>query len=311
MDKDIIPDLIKQVNKKNLLDNLFYLAKDPLSYRKFSYTVPGHSKNSLYEADDFIQSKLESCGYRIEKEGSKVQAFGRDISKPKSHQYASPLPNSPWHIAYDLYAKKTGHTYPDEIILVISHKDSPSWVDSPGAYDNAVGTIGNMEIARVLNGYQSQRSIWFVFCNEEHGPWTSITIANNAKDRGDNLIAIFNLDTIGGKSKEESETGVKTNVTLYTNDEGEKIADLMAEVNLIYKIGLTQRKYRRKKPGDDDGSFIKAGYKMAVANFGSYPYADPNYHSEEDIPELVDIQNVRMATQSTLAAILKIDKEGI
>jgi len=50
---------------------------------------------------------------------------------------------------------------------------------------------------------------------------------------------------------------------------------------------------------------------LAVANFGSYPYADPNYHDEGDIPELVDIQNIKMTTQAILAAILRIDKEGI
>jgi len=311
MNLDTISDLIKMVSEKNLKDNLFYLAKDPLPYRKLNYTIPGHSRNTLYEADDFIEDKLKKYGCKVEKEGVKVQAFGRDITKPKIHQFAHPPLNSPWYTAYNLYVKKKGKTYPDEIILIVSHKDSQSWVDSPGAYDNVSGTISNMEIARILANYESERSLWFLFCNEEHTPWTSVTAANNAKSRGDNLIVIFNLDCVGGKSKEEAETGVKTNVTLYTTDEGEKIADLMEKVNSIYKIRLIQRKYRRKIPGDDDSSFIKAGYPMAVANFGSYPYADPNYHDEKDIPELVDIQNIKMTTQAILAAILRIDKEGI
>ena len=50
---------------------------------------------------------------------------------------------------------------------------------------------------------------------------------------------------------------------------------------------------------------------MAVANFGSYPYADPKYHDEGDIPERVDLVNLRMATQINLAVILKIDMGGI
>ncbi len=311
MDKDIIANFIEQVNQKKLSDNLFYLAKNPLPYRKLNYTVPGHSKNSLYETDDFIQVKLESWRYKVEKESGKVQAYSRDISKPKSQQYAPPSPDSAWYAAYNLYAKKKGNLRPDEIILIVSHKDSQSWVDSPGAYDNAVGVIANMETARILKNYQSQRSIWFVFCNEEHTPWTSIIVAKNAKDRGDNLIAILNLDALAGKSKEEESAGVKTNVTLYTTDEGEKIADLYSEINSFYKIGLIQEKYKRKTPGDDDGSFIKAGYPTAVANFGSYPYADPKYHDEGDIPERVDLINLRMVTQLNLAVILKIDMEGI
>ena len=311
MKLDPIPELIRMVNEKNIRSNLFYLSKDPLPYRKLNYTIPGHSRNTLYEADDFLEDKLKSYGYEVEKESAKVQAFSRDISKPKIYQFSPPSPDSPWYIAYNLYAKREGKSYPEEIILVVSHKDSQSWVDSPGAYDNASGTVSSLEISRILANYESKRSIWFLFCNEEHTPWTSIVAANNARSRKDNLIAIFNLDCVGGKSKEEAETGAKTNVTLYTTDEGKKIANLMEEVNSTYKIGLIQRKYKRKAPGDDDGSFIKAGYSAAVANFGSYPYADPNYHSEGDIPELVDIQNVKMVTQATLAAILKIDREGI
>ena len=164
-----------------------------------------------------------------------------------------------------------------------------------------------MEIARVLKDYRSQRSIWFLFCNEEHKPWTSVTAAQNAKARGDNLVAIFNLDSLGGKSQADADAGRRTNVTLYTNPEGERFADLMVDVNKIYDIGLIQEKFQRQSPGDDDGSYINAGYPIAVANLGSFPYVDPNYHRETDIPEHVDIPNVCMATQASLAAGLRVD----
>ena len=307
MSNNLILDLIKQIDSNQLCKNLFSLSKEPLPYRKLNYTVPGDSKNTLYQADDFIQIKLESWGYSVEKEDVKVRAFNCDTSKPKAHQYASPSEESPWFTAYNLYAKKLGVTHPEEIVLFLSHKDSQSWVDSPGAYDNCAGTVSTMEIARVLNNYPSQRSIWFLFCNEEHTPWTSVTAAQNAKLRGDNLIAVFNLDSMGGKSQADIDAGRKTNVTLFTEPEGECFADLMAEVNTIYQIGLTQRKYQRQTPGDDDGSFIKAGFPMAVMNVGSFPYADPNYHLETDIPELVDISNLWMSTKASLAAGLRID----
>ncbi|MCX7827473.1 MAG: hypothetical protein N2689_18235, partial [Verrucomicrobiae bacterium] len=79
----------------------------------------------------------------------------------------------------------------------------------------------------------------------------------------------------------------------------------------VYKrqgIGLIQSSHQRKQPGDDDGSFIKAGYAFAIANIGSYPYADPNYHEAGDTPERVDIVNVRMATQAVLAAVVRLDR---
>lgn len=113
---------------------------------------------------------------------------------------------------------------------------------------------------------------------------------------------------MGGKSAADAAAGKKTNVTLYTTREGEQIADLMAEVNRVYGIGLEQSKYRRTRPGDDDGSFINAGFPTAVANIGSYPYADPQYHLEGDTADRVDIENVRMSTQATLAAIVRLNR---
>ncbi len=238
----------------------------------------------------------------------RVQAFRRDRTKPKSAQYSPPHPEDPWYTACNLYAKKTGVRHPDETIVVVSHKDSQSWVDSPGANDNAVGTVVNLEIARVLAGYESQRSIWFLYCNEEHTPWTSVTAAESARERGDNIIAVFNLDSVGRKSDADHAQRIMANVTLYTTPEGERLADLMAEVNDRYQIGLRQRKHQRTAPGDDDGSFVKAGYGAAIMNLGSYPYADAAYHTEDDRPERVDLENALLTARASLAAIVEVDR---
>jgi len=306
-EEERIRRLLEEVKAERMRAELFYLAKDPLPFRKLNFTLPGHGKNTLYEADDHIQSQLEACSYAVWREECKVQAFRPGAVKP---QFERPHPDDPWYVAYNLYAERRGTVYPDEIILLLSHKDSQSWIDSPGAYDNAVGTVANMEIARLLSDYEPKRTIRFLFCNEEHTPWTSVTAAKNARERGDNLIAIINIDSLGGKSQEAIEAGLKTNVTLYTTPEGERLADLMIELNERYHIGLVQSKARRERPGDDDGSFIMEGFSAAVMNVGSFPYADPCYHRECDEPGRVDIVNVRLATQLTLAACLYLDAHG-
>jgi len=84
---------------------------------------------------------------------------------------------------------------------------------------------------------------------------------------------------------------------------------LMSAVIARYAIGLEQRTVKRTRPGDDDGSFVNAGYPNAVVNIGSWPYGDANYHTEGDIPELCDVKNAAMAVQATLAAILTLDQE--
>jgi hypothetical protein len=95
-------------------------------------------------------------------------------------------------------------------------------------------------------------------------------------------------------------------VTAYTKPEGKPLAELMGEVNARYAIGLEQRMVERPGSGDDDGSFVLAGYPAAVINIGSWPYGDPNYHAEGDIPESCDIKNAAMTVQATLAAVVTI-----
>jgi hypothetical protein len=304
-----IHSLIGAVDTRQISKNLLYLAKDPLPYRKLNLILPGHIKNTLYEADDYLNARLQAWGYQVERESVQVQAFRRDTSKPKHAQYSPPKPEDPWYTAYNLYAERKGRTHPDRIILVLAHKDSQSWIDSPGANDNAIGTVGVLEIARVLADYTSESTIRFLFCNEEHTPWTSKIAAQKAKSRGDNIVAVFNMDGIGAKSAEEKDAGKKTNVTAYTKPEGKHLADLMADVNTRYSIGLEQRTVMRPRPGDDDGSFILAGYPAAVVNIGSFPYSEPNYHAEGDIPKTCDIKNAAMTVQATLAAIVTLDQD--
>jgi len=300
--------LINDIDPERISRNLFYLAKDPLPYRKLNFTLPSHQKNTLYEADDYLARKLEAWGYRVEREGVQVQAFRRDKTKPKHAQYSPPKPEDPWYTAYNLYAERKGRSHPARIILIMAHKDSQSWIDSPGANDNAIGTAGVLEMARVLAEYTPENTIRFLFCNEEHTPWTSKTAAQNSKSRGDNIVAVFNMDGIGAKTAEQTAAGKKTNVTAYTKPEGKHFADLMAEMNTRYSIGLEQRTAIRSSPGDDDGSFVLAGFPAAIINIGSWPYGDPNYHAEGDIPERCDIKNAAMTVQATLAAVLTLDQ---
>jgi hypothetical protein len=300
--------LITAVNTQRMSDHLFHLAKDPLPFRKLNHTLPGHAKSTLHEADDYLAGKLELCGYRVEREGVQVQAYRRDTKKPLQHQYSQPMPEDPWYTAYNLQAERQGRSRPSEIILLLAHKDSQSWIDSPGANDNAMGTVGVLELAFVLAQHPSERTIRFLFCNEEHTPWTSVTAARNAKARGDRIVAIFNLDSIGAKSAAETAAGKKANITGYTQPAGERLARLMQEVNARFAIGLEQRAAKRPNPGDDDGSFVRAGFDAAVVNIGSWPYGDPNYHVEGDIPERCDVANAALTVQATLAAILTLDQ---
>jgi len=94
-----IARLIDAVNPQRMSDQLFCLAKDPLPFRKLNYTLPGHTKNTLHEADDYLAGRLESWGYHVQREAVPVQAYRRDTTKPLQHQYAQPMPEDPWYTA--------------------------------------------------------------------------------------------------------------------------------------------------------------------------------------------------------------------
>lgn len=285
-----------------------YLSHDPLPRRVLNHTLPGHSLCTLYEADAWIMAQLQACGYLCEQDDTLVQAFGRDYAKPLAHQYAAPPPGAPWYTAHNVIAKKQGSEVPDELIIVLAHKDSQSWIASPGANDNAIGTVGVLEVARALAAYQPRHSLWFLWCNEEHTPWTSVTAAVNIKTAGLDVLAAINVDGIGVKAPRDA--GKMTNVTRFVTPEGERLADLMADLNAEFHLGLAQSKHRSERPGDDDGSFINAGFPWAVCNTGSIPYGDPNYHTEGDTYDKVDYANAVVAARLTLAAVLRLDAAG-
>ena len=305
-----IVDLMNRIDPQRIRSDVSYLCEAPFPFRKANFKMPGHARSTLDEVDDFLVHRLRQWRYAPWKETVKGQAFGFDASKPRRSAYAKPPANAPWYDLNNVYAERRGRQLPDETIVLVAHKDSQSWFDSPGAYDNAVGTATILEFANVLKEYANRRTIRFLWCNEEHRPWTSVTAAKNAKARGDKLIAIFNVDSIGGKSQAEIGAGKKPNVTLYTAPEGKRLAELIARMNDEYRIGLEQRIVQRSGPGDDDGSFVKAGFPAAVMNLGSYPYADPNYHDAGDTADKVDMPNVLLAAKAILAAVLHVDRDG-
>ena len=306
----MIQDVLDRISAERIQGDLFRLCRGPLPFRKVNFTRPGQSVNSLVEADGIIRGQLESAGYEVASTTHQVQAFRCDSTKPIHHWYSKPAPEDPWYEAANLEAERPGHEFPEEIIQLISHKDSMSWIDSPGAHDNAVGTAANMELARVLAGLRTKRTVRILFCNEEHTPWTSRFAAEAAAERGDNIIAVLNVDSLDGKSDEDAATGKLSHVVGYSTEEGRPLAEFIAACADRNGIGLDVRVFFKEGVNDDDGMFINAGFRTTVINLGSWPYADSEYHLPGDIPERVNIENLARSTRLLLAAILEIDAGG-
>ena len=106
----------------------------------------------------------------------------------------------------NVVAQLTGSKYPDEYIVVSAHWDHFGTKQTPtgpkiynGAIDNATGTAGTVEIARILSEMHQktpfERSILFVnFTAEETGMIGSELFANGEVVPMKNIVGLLNID---------------------------------------------------------------------------------------------------------------------
>ena len=306
-----VKEIISEVSQSNLSRIIFTLCRDPLPFRTVLYHIPWHEKNTLEETDDFIIGELRALGIQVNVIPVKVRPFRCNPTHPLHHWYDAPKDDDPWFDAANIEAVIPGTEKPEEIIQLVSHKDSPSWINSPGAYDNAVGVATNLEILRVLASRPLKRTVRVLFCNEEHTPWHSLTYATDAKKRGDDIIATLNNDSIsGGLTEEERARGIKRATEIYSTPEGKRLAEFVASRSDAYQLPLETFVAQKEIVNDDDGSFIKAGYPCSVMDIGSWPYCDKEYHLAGDVPERVDMENLALSVKLVFAAVCDIADGG-
>jgi hypothetical protein len=110
------------------------------------------------------------------------------------------------HDAYvvNVLAVQKGTKYPNRYIIMSGDIDSRASntmdfeTDAPGANDNASGMAGTLEAARVLSKYKFENSIIYVgLSGEEQGLFGGAGLAAYAKEKGWEIIGIFNNDMIG------------------------------------------------------------------------------------------------------------------
>ena len=91
----------------------------------------------------------------------------------------------------------TGTTTPESIFVVGAHYDHLEG-DSPGGDDNASGTAGLLEAARVLSRYRFESTIRFIGFNaEEDGlAGSKDYVDNQVIPAGENIVGMVNLDMI-------------------------------------------------------------------------------------------------------------------
>lgn len=98
--------------------------------------------------------------------------------------------------SHNVVATIPGTKYPDQVIAFTAHFDSVSY--SKGAYDNATGSTGIMQLLAYFNEHAPARTLKFIWCgSEEMGLLGSVNYCETHKEELKNYKLCINIDMIG------------------------------------------------------------------------------------------------------------------
>lgn len=193
-----------------------------------------------------------------------------------------------------------------EIIVIGGHYDSV--LGSPGADDNASGTAGVLELARMFRDQRPDRTIRFVaFANEEppfffKEDMGSRHYARAARARGDDIVAMLSLETIGYYRDEPGTQHYPPLLGWFYPDRGNFVGVVgnVASRALVHRVVRDLRDSASfpsagtaawmRIPGiswSDQWSFWVEGYEGVMIT-DTAPFRNENYHQPWDRPDSLD-----------------------
>jgi Zn-dependent M28 family amino/carboxypeptidase len=203
-----------------------------------------------------------------------------------------------------------GGSRASEIVLIGAHYDSVA--GSPGANDNGSGVAAMLELARLLKTSAPGRTLRFVaFVNEEPpffmgDAMGSRQYTRRSKERGENVVAMFSLETIGYYSDEPGSQRYPFPLGLFYPSTGNFIgfvSNLSSRPLLREALASFRRHARIPSEGvaapawipgidwSDHRSFWQEGWPaLMVTDSALYRY--PHYHTGQDTPDKVDYERL-------------------
>jgi hypothetical protein len=261
-----------------------------------------HRPLELRASADYIRQVWKNQGFEVTEE--RFEVFGQPCA--------------------NLFVEQRGSRRPGTIVLVGAHYDSV--VGSPGANDNATGVAVLMEMSRAARQEAPSMTIRFVaFVNEEPPYFLTDLMgsrehARRARRRGEDIAAMFSLETLGYYSDAAGSQRYPFPFGLFYPRTG----NFLGVVGNLSSRGLVVDSLRQFKtvsdfpvegiatfewiPGinwSDHWSFWKEGYP-AVMLTDTAPYRYPEYHSLGDRPDRVNGPEFARASHGIIQTIRRI-----
>jgi len=186
----------------------------------------------------------------------------------------------------------------DDIYIVCAHYDSVT--GSPGADDNGSGTAAVMALANILRNCSFDATLRFVaFSGEEQGLLGSNIYADDARNNGDNIIAVINADMIGYATSSSDD---KIKIPYDSQSTWLKDEIVAAAQAYNHLLGLTAIP-SYGSGGSDHVSFWKENYHAA----GLFEYEfNAYYHSSGDTIAHMDLDYFTRSSQLFLASFAEV-----
>ena len=238
---------------------------------------------ALTAAAEFLEVSLAQNGYEVRRQGyglAGVTCYNLDVEIPGSDRA-------------------------DEIVIIGAHYDSVE--GSPGANDNATGAAAVLALARLLAGEKTSRTLRFVeFVNEEPPYFQSpamgsVVYAKQCRQRGEKIIAMLSLETIGYYTEERGSQHYPFPFSLFYPSTGNFIgfvgntlsAGLVRDVVASFRSHAKFPSEGGALPGaipgigfSDQWAFWQEGYSGVMVT-DTAPFRYPYYHTREDTPDKV------------------------
>ncbi len=263
-----ILDIVNQVSKQNLTD---YIQ----SLQDFQTRFASTSNCELagdYIYDFFIQAGIDA----------EYDSFSF------AYNYSS----------NNIVGTLEGQVCPSQVVVICAHYDSYSdqpQTLAPGADDNASGTAAVMEAARIFANQSFDFTVRFIcFSAEEWGLYGSADYAREARQRGEDIIAVINLDMIAYTDS------IPEDLDIISNQASEWLADRIISSSIAYTTLDVSKIVNPAFIWSDHSSFWDRGYS-AILGIEDIYISNPYYHTITDTIDTLNLDFITEAAKASLA----------
>lgn len=230
--------------------------------------------------------------------------------------------------ATNLIVERTGTRHPGSIVILGAHYDS--YPSTPGADDNASAVAVLIEVARLLRGRTSHRTVRFVAFTCEEPPYFfddtmgSRVYARRCRARGEKVLGMLCLEMVGYYSDEPGSQQVPPGIPRWLHWLLPRRGNFLAAVGNLQSKSLSwsfRRGFKRRTKFplfsiclpelineiklSDNNSFWEQGFPALMLTDTSF-LRNPHYHEPSDRADTLDYNRMSQVAVGVAGGVARL-----